>query len=128
MYTNMSAGNSDENRNYDRPVTTRLTKQTNQQFEEWREANDYGKTEGARRLINDALEARVGDYELVERGETVEAHPIRILSIFAGLLYVGNMLSGEPEFARIVAGLFIVVVALYSVWPVIQSLRGSQSE
>lgn len=119
----MSGQNTDTDRNYDKPVTTRLTKQTNQQFEEWREKHGFGKTEGARRLINDAIDARTGGYEFVEATETVDAHPLRILSIFAGLLYAGNMLTDTPGFARIVGGLFIVIVALYSTWPLFRQYR-----
>jgi hypothetical protein len=123
MYTSMSGQNSDTDRNYDKPVTTRLTKETNQQFEEWREEHGFGKTEGARRLINDAIDARTGGYEFVEATETVDAHPLRTLSIFAGVLYAGNVLTDELAAARIVGGLFIVIVALYSVWPLLRQLR-----
>lgn len=103
MLTDMSADNSDDSRNYTETVGTRLTPQTKRQFDEYREANEIGKTEAARRLIRDSLD---------EHDETLDT--VNKTALVAGAAYVAVVITVGIEAAAAVGGAYIAVLILWS--------------
>jgi len=109
MYTNMSGQNSGDGTNYAEPVSTRLTPQLHDRFEEWREENELGRTEALR--------------QLVEQGLSEDREPIRLASFIAAvaflLLSVGNQgTSGGYT----IGGIYITVTLFWASWPDIRNL------
>jgi hypothetical protein len=107
----MSTGNTDDTHNYSETVGTRLTPQTKRQFEEYRKANELGKTEAARRLIRD---------ELDDTDDTLDT--IQKLSIFGAVGYIAMFAVAGIEAAGTLAGAYIAVVLLWSSLPGLRSV------
>jgi hypothetical protein len=102
----MSADNSDDSRNYTETVGTRLTPQTKRQFDEYREANEIGKTEAARRLIRDSLD---------DTDETLQT--VNRTALLAGFVYVFLYATTNPTTAGTVGGLYIAFTVIWSSYP-----------
>jgi len=102
----VSVTESDESRNYSETVGTRLTPQTKRQFDEYREANELGKTAAARRLIREALD---------DTDETLDT--VNKASILAGAAYLVVYLVGGPTPTVAVGGVFIAFLILWSTYP-----------
>jgi hypothetical protein len=102
----MSDQNSADSTNYSETVGTRLTPQTKRQFEGYREENELGKTEAARRLIRDGLD---------DTDETLDT--IQTASILAGLAYLAVYYFGTVEGVAAVGGAFIAGIVVWSSVP-----------
>lgn len=103
MLTYMSDGNSGDTKNYSETLGTRLTPQTMDRFTEYREANELGKTEAARRLIRAGLDAN----------ESNTTESIRSLAIWAGTMLIAlnielNFQSLNPDLI-VLLGLVLVI-------------------
>ena len=107
----MSNGKTGETKNYSETVGTRLTPQTKRQFEEYREANELGKTEAARRLIRDGLD---------DTDDTLDT--IQKLSIFGAIGYIAVFAVAGIEAAGTLAGAYIAVILLWSSLPGLRSV------
>ena len=99
----MSDDKTDESGNYSRTVGTRLTPQTKRQFDEYREANELGKTEAARRLIRDSLDDTDATLDTVNK-----------TSLVAGAAYVAVVVVAGIEAAAAVGGAYIAILILWS--------------
>ena len=111
MLTDMSTENSGDSRNYTETVGTRLTPQTKRQFEDYREQNELGKTEAARRLIRDGLD---------DTDETLDT--VQKLSLFGGIAYIAVYLAGGVGAAGALGGVFIIMLMLWSSFPSIRAI------
>ena len=99
----MSDEKTDDSRNYSETVGTRLTPQTKRQFDEYREANEIGKTEAARRLIRDSLD---------DTDETLNT--LNKTALVVGAAYAGVVLFAGLEAASMVGAAYITVLLLWS--------------
>ena len=106
----MSNGKTGETKNYSETVGTRLTPQTKRQFEDYRTANELGKTEAARRLIREGLD---------DTDETLDT--VQKLSLFGGIAYIAVYLAGGVEAAGALGGVFIIMLMLWSSFPSIRA-------
>jgi hypothetical protein len=102
----MSVQDPDDSRNYTETIGTRLTPQTKRQFDEYREANELGKTEAARRLIRDGLD---------ETDETLRT--VNKTALLAGFVYVFLYLTNDPATAGTVGGVYIAFAVVWSTYP-----------
>ena len=109
----MSAEDSDDARNYSETVGTRLTPQTKRQFDQYREGNELGKTEAARRLIRDGLDGT---------NETLDT--VQKLSIFGAVGYIGVFIVAGIDAAGALAGVFIALMLLWSTVPTVRRFLG----
>ena len=105
----MSAEDSDDTRNYSETVGTRLTPQTKRQFDQYREGNELGKTEAARRLIRDGLDDTDDTLDTVQK-----------LSIFGAVGYLAVYAVAGIEAAGALAGVFIAMLLLWSTVPTVR--------
>jgi len=106
MLTHMSNEDTAESRNYSETVGTRLTPQTKRQFDDYREANEIGKTEAARRLIREALD---------DTDETLQT--VNKTALLAGFTYVILYFTADPATAGTVGGLYITFHVIWSTYP-----------
>jgi hypothetical protein len=113
MLTNMSDGKSRETKNYSETLGTRLTPQTMDRFQQYREANELGKTEAARRLIRSAL-----DDDTAER-----RRPVRNIAGVFGLIYVTIWFFGDRQALLPMFGIFVAVMLAWSLYPDYQRHR-----
>jgi hypothetical protein len=109
----MSDGKTGETKNYSEAIATRLTPQTKDNFEEYREANQLGSTEAARRLIRTSL----------DDDEAERRRPVRNLAAAFGLLYVTIWYLGNRESLYAISAVFIIVMLAWSLYPDYQQLR-----
>jgi hypothetical protein len=107
MLTNMSDGKSRETKNYSETLGTRLTPQTMDRFQEYREANELGKTEAARRLIRTALDNDTAD----------QRRPAAQLTTAFGALYVAIYLFGNQDALVTIFGVYLVTMLGWSLAP-----------
>ena len=105
----MSTEDSDDTRNYSETVGTRLTPQTKRQFDQYREGNELGKTEAARRLIRDGLDDTDDTLDTVQK-----------LSIFGAVGYLAVYAVAGIEAAGALAGVFIAMLLLWSTVPTVR--------
>lgn len=103
MLTNMSVQDSDDSRNYSETVGTRLTPQTKRQFDQYREDNELGKTEAARRLIRDSLDDTDPTLDTVNK-----------TALVAGTAYVAAYLLIGTEPAVVIGGAYIAFLVMWS--------------
>ena len=113
MLTNMSTEDSGDTRNYSETVGTRLTPHTKRQFDQYREDNELGKTEAARRLIRDGLD---------DTDETLDT--VQKLSIFGAVGYIGMYAVAGFEAAGTLGGLFIALMLLWSTLSTVRRFLG----
>ena len=102
----MSVQDSDDTRNYSETVGTRLTPQTKRQFEEYRETNELGKTEAARRLIRDGLDDTDPTLDTVNKA-----------SLAAGFAYIATYAVAGADTAGAVGGAYIAFLVVWSTFP-----------
>jgi hypothetical protein len=102
----MSVKDSDESRNYSETVGTRLTPQTKRQFDEYRQDNELGKTEAARRLIRAALDDSDPTLDTVNK-----------TALVAGFAYVVVYAVAGTEAAAAVGGVYLAFLILWSTYP-----------
>ena len=105
----MRTEDSDDTRNYSETVGTRLTPQTKRQFDQYREGNELGKTEAARRLIRDGLDDTDDTLDTVQK-----------LSIFGAIGYIAVYAVAGIEAAGALAGVFIAMLLLWSTVPTVR--------
>jgi len=115
MLTDMSTQDSDDSRNYSETVGTRLTPQTKRQFDDYREANELGKTEAARRLIREAL------------SDTIR-NQIRLVTTFAALFWLVAFAAGGSQAGAAVGGAYIAGILIWSSAPPIRRIIGSMTD
>lgn len=106
MLTDMSTEDTADTRNYSETVGTRLTPQTKRQFDQYREENELGKTEAARRLIRDGLDDT--DETLVTLQKT---------TIVAAGAYLTVYLASDPQTAGLVGAAYIAILTLWTTYP-----------
>ena len=109
----MSTEDSGDTRNYSETVGTRLTPQTKRQFDNYREENELGKTEAARRLIRDGLDGT---------NDTLDT--VQWLSIFGAAGYIAMYAVAGIEAAGALAGVFIAMLLLWSSLPGLRRFVG----
>jgi hypothetical protein len=102
----MSVEDSDESRNYSETVGTRLTPQTKRQFDQYRQDNELGKTEAARRLIRAALD---------DTDETLDT--VNKTALVGGAAYVVVYFVGGVVGAAAVGGAYLAFLLLWSMYP-----------
>jgi hypothetical protein len=115
----MSGQNSDGSRNYEKPVSTRLTSQKKRQFDQFREENELGSTEALRQLVDDGLEANEDGKEIVTSKHVVNRNTLSLTSIFAGFVYIIVMLLESESLGAAVGGSFILVILLWANWIIV---------
>ena len=103
----MSGEKTDDSRNYTETIGTRLTPQTKRQFDKYREANELGKTEAARRLIKQSLDNEV-------KGQ------IQLVTAAVGLAYIAAFVFGGSQAGAAVGGAYIALILFWSSWPLLQ--------
>lgn len=103
----MSDGNSGATKNYSETLGTRLTPQTMDRFTEYREANELGKTEAARRLIRDALDDDTAE----------QRRPAAQLTVAFGALYTAVYAFGNQDTLVTIFGVYLLAMLVWSTSP-----------
>ena len=107
----MSGQNSDDRQHYTEAVGTRLSPQTKEMFNEYREANELSNSEALRRLLRESLE------------------PNRYAGLagagaLAGASWIVFVALGVETGAVAVGGLYIVFGLLWSLYPTLRERFG----
>lgn len=117
----MTDQDSDSTQNYSQAVSTRLTRETKDRYDRFRDEHDLGNAQALRRLVRVALEQEQTDTRLDER-ETAR----RLAWPVAGL-YIWFSVRGPREALAPTFGVFVAVIWLWSNWPLVaphaQALR-----
>lgn len=109
----MSDGNSKDDWNYTEAVGTRLSHQTKEQFDQYKEKNNLGNAEALRRLTRQALEGP-------------DREPIRLASFIAATLFIIFSFGTEGLRAEyIIGGTYIAGTFLWAFWPDLTGLLDS---
>jgi hypothetical protein len=104
----MSGQNSDDGQHYTEAVGTRLSPQTKEKFDEYREANELSNSEALRRLLRSSLEQ--------DRHTSLSG-----AGVLAGTSWAVFVALGADTAAVVTGGLFIMYGLVWSVYP---QLRG----
>lgn len=86
-----------KNWNYTVTASTRLSDQTSDELEQYRNQEDIGKSEALRRLIRTGLDQQLDEDEEDDNntGDQATTPPHDFL-IYAGLVFVGLVFVGDP--------------------------------
>jgi len=103
----MSDQNSGDTRNYSETLGTRLTPQTMDRFQEYREKNELGKTEAARRLIRTALDDDIAEHR----------RPAAQITAAFGALYVAVYFGGNQSALITIFGVYLLAMLAWSLGP-----------
>ena len=103
----MSDENTDDSRKYSETIGTRLTPQTKQKFDNYREENELGKTKAARRLIKQSLDKEV-------------RRQMQLPSSAVGLAYIAAFTFGGSQAGAAVGGAYIATILVWSAWPIVE--------
>jgi hypothetical protein len=108
---------SDDSGPYTEAVTTRVTPQNYERYEDYIDRESISKSEGLRRLIRSGL----GDKEGEESGdinETMDRTAVAIGSFTAAVMFLLVEYAGTSEgLSSAVGGLFILIMLGWSQWP-----------
>lgn len=110
----MTDQDSGATENYSQAVSTRLTRETKDRYDRFRDEHDLGNAQALRRLVRVALEQEQTDTRLDER-----ATARNISGVFAvggGALAV----SGYADAVGILLSVHLAVIWLWSIWPYIE--------
>lgn len=103
----MSAQDSGDKGSYTEAVGTRLTPQTMESFESYRDENELGNSEALRRLVRDALD----DDTVAQR------QPVAQLATAFGAVYVAIYLLGNQQSLIPIFGVFLVILLFWAASP-----------
>jgi len=111
----MSNQKSDEAGSYTEAVGTRLTPQTMRQFQDYKERHELQNSEALRRLIRTAIETDQPGMRIVDADAVLERQPLKLLTFFAGLMYLtATLYLGNDQLGSAVGGVFITTILLWS--------------
>jgi len=103
----MSGQNSDDGQHYTEAVGTRLSPQTKERFDEYRDANELSNSEALRRLLRASLEPD-------RRGTLAGGMSL------AGVLWVAFAVLDTPLGTTVTGGLAIVYGLVWSAYPTLR--------
>jgi hypothetical protein len=101
----MSVQDSEDSTHYSETVGTRLAPQTKRQFDQYKQDNEIGNAEAARRLIRDSL----------GRDETLDQ--VNKLSLAFALAYLAVYAFSGPADAGAVGAAYIAALVIWSSYP-----------
>lgn len=121
--TRMSTENSDDEQNYTKAVGTRLTPQTKDRFDQYKQRNDLGDSQALRDIVDRGLEAEQDGKELVSVDDTVDREALALASFVATASFLLVQFFGtDPNLGAAIGGAYIILTLIWGNWPVISRL------
>jgi len=107
-----------KNWNYTVTASTRVSDQTSERLEQYQKQEDIGKSEALRRLTRAGLDHELADRddEQDDRDHDKQNTPPHDFLIYAGIVFVGLILVGDPVPAFYPFTALILATGIYLRW------------
>jgi len=112
--------NSDDSGPYREAVTTRITPQNYERYEEYIDRESISKSEGLRRLIRAGLDEKEGE-KSGEVSDGIDRRAVTLATYVAAVMFIIVEYAGTTEgLGSSVGGGFILVMLLWAQYPTVK--------